>query len=98
MITLFGSHEVSDYEKWVALFTSGESQIAEQHGIEETKVYRTTDGERVVVTHTFKNKEGVEKHLAMMNDPEGQAMAAQHGVVFPVTLWVTEEVDMEAAG
>lgn len=93
MITLFVSHEVSDYKKWKSFFGMGISQATENHGIQETKVYRTVDGSRVVVTHTFKTMEDVEKHLAMMADPEGQEMAKQNGVVFPVTMWTAEEVE-----
>ncbi|NKQ36010.1 MAG: hypothetical protein HF973_10405 [Chloroflexi bacterium] len=69
------------------------SQAVGENGIQETKAYRTVDGSRVVVTHTFNSMEDVEKHLAMMADPEGQEMAKQNGVVFPVTMWVAEEVE-----
>jgi len=92
MITLFGSHDVSDYEKWKSFFDQGINQATDNHGIQETKIYRTTDGSRVVVTHTFNTMEDVEKHLAMMGDPAGQEMAKQNGVVFPVTMWTAEEV------
>lgn len=92
MITMFGSHEVTDYEKWKAFFDQGISQAEDNHGIQETKVYRTGDSSRVVVTHTFTKMADVEKHLAMMGDPAGHEMAKQSGVVFPVTIWVTEEV------
>lgn len=93
MITLFGSHDVSDYEKWKSFFDTFTGQSEVERGIQETKVYRTVDGSRVVVTHTFNNMEDVDKHLAMMTDPEGQEMAKQNGVVFPVTMWTTEEVE-----
>ncbi len=93
MITLFGSHDVSDYEKWKSFFDMFVGQAEVDHAIQETKVYRTVDGGRVVVTHTFNSKEDVDKHLAMMADPEGQEMAKQNGVVFPVTMWAAEEVD-----
>ena len=93
MFTMFGSHDVSDYDKWKSFFDQGISQATDNHGIQETKIYRTSDGNRVVVTHTFNTKEDVDKHLAMMGDPDGQKVAEQNGVVFPVTIWITEEVE-----
>lgn len=91
MITLFGSHDVSDYEKWKSFFDTFIGQTEVDNAIQETKVYRTVDGSRVVVTHTFNSMADVDKHLAMMADPDGQEMAKQNGVVFPVTMWATEE-------
>ena len=94
MITMFGSHEVSDYEKWQTIFGKVMSQVAEQHGIQETKVYRTADSSRVVVTHTFSSREDAEKHLALMEDPDAQAMAVQNGSKLPLTVWLVEEVEV----
>ena len=92
MITLFASHEVSDYEKWKSLFSSQMSLIGEEHGIQETKVYRTVDGSRVIGSHTFNTMEDAKKHRAMMEAPEGQAMAAQNGIVLPAIIWLVEDV------
>lgn len=36
-----------------SFFDMGISQVTGNHGIQETKIYRTTDGNRVIVTHTF---------------------------------------------
>ena len=94
MITLFASHEVSDYEKWKSLFSSQMSLIAEKHGIQETKVYRAVDSNRVVGSHTFNTLEDAKKHLAMMEDPKGQEMAAQNGVVLPAVIWLVEEISL----
>lgn len=92
MITLFASHEVSDYDKWKALFGSQMNLISEKHGIQDTKVYRTLDSNRVIGTHTFNTLEDAQKHLAMMEAPEGQAMAEQNGVVLPAIIWLVEDV------
>jgi hypothetical protein len=89
---LFGSHDLSDYEKWKSFFDTFIGQAEVDNAIQETKVYRTVDGGRVVVKHTFNSMEDVDKHLAMMADPEGQELAKQNGVVFPVTMWAAEEV------
>ena len=94
MVTLFVSHGVSDYEKWFAFFSQGMSQLPKESGILETNVYRTLDNGRVVGSHTFSSLEAAEKHMAMLNDPDGQTVASQNGVVLPATIWLVEDVEL----
>lgn len=92
MVTLFASHDVSDYEKWEDFFRRGVSQLPKDNGIIEIKAFRTADNGRIVVSHTFNSLTAAEKHQAMLENPDNQAMAAQNGAIFPAELWLVEEI------
>jgi hypothetical protein len=94
MVTLIGSHEVADFEAW----KSGSDNLGDewnaQMGILDEVVYRTMDGNRVVVVNTFDTLENAEKFKVMLESPddETRAMMEQGGIKFPVTVWIAEKV------
>ncbi len=88
MAIMIGSHEVSDYDKWVAAM----KDAAPAEGRQELKIYRTIDGRRVVTNETFDTLENAEKHLAFLENPENQPIGESIGVIFPITVWIVEEV------
>lgn len=89
MAILFGSHEVSDLNKFMAAIKEGGPPAEGEQG---EKVYRTIDGSRVVVAVTFDTVENAEKHRAVLESPEMRPMAESIGIVYPMTIWIVEEV------
>ena len=59
-----------------------------------THAYRTDDGNRVIVTHTFNTLEEAQKYKDVMESPDGWAMLEQNGAEPPFTVWVAKEIDM----
>lgn len=90
MAILFASHEVSDYDKWIGVMKGDDGPPME--GLQSMNIYRTMDSSRAVVAQTFDTVENAEKHRAFLENPENQAMGEAVGVIFPITMWIVEEV------
>jgi hypothetical protein len=96
MAILVGSQGVTDYEAWLAMGKESMSDPERngQFGILESHAYRTADGNRVTVTHTFNTLDEAQKYKAMMDTPESHAMLEQNGGAPPYAFWVAEEITM----
>ncbi len=94
MVMLIGSHEVSDFDTWKRGADEMGDEFNQQMGIVDEVIYRTMDGNRVVVVNTFDTRENAEKFKAMLESPdeETRAMMEQGGIKFPVTVWIAEKV------
>ena len=88
MAVMIGSHEVSDYDKWLGAMQGA----APADGRQSLKIFRTPDSQRIVVMETFDTMENAEKHLAFLENPENRPMGESIGVVFPITVWIVEEI------
>lgn len=93
MVTLIGSHEVEDFDAWKSGSDELGDEWSQQMGIVDEVVYRTMDGNRVVVVNTFDTLENAKKFQAMLESPddETRAMMEQSGIKFPVTVWIAEK-------
>ena len=96
MITMIAQHAVKDYEAWISAGREAMNNPERnaQSGIVGSKVYRTADGNGVIVMHTFNNLESVQKYEKMMQSPDGHAMVEQIGGKLPITIWLAEEVKL----
>ncbi|MFN2195286.1 MAG: hypothetical protein ACK2UW_04095 [Anaerolineales bacterium] len=92
MVTIFGQHGVSDYEKWKKAFDLIARDWFGQLGIVSTKVYRTLDGQSVIVMHTFNSLREARQHQQLMESADMRKRAGEIGVKLPVTYWIVEEV------
>ena len=94
MVMLIGSHEVADFDTWKSGSDEMGDEFNQQMGIVDETIYRTMDGNRVVVVNKFDTLENAEKFKAMLESPddETRAMMEQAGIKFPVTVWIAEKV------
>lgn len=87
MPIMFVSHEVSDYDKW----KNALDQSPAINGLQEMKIYRSTSGHRVVVSHIFDTMANADKHREFLENPENRHIAEELGVIYPITNWIVEE-------
>jgi hypothetical protein len=97
MITLIGSHGVTDIEAFEAALKasreSGESAgILQKMGVVKTHSYRQVDGSGVVVIHKFNDLETAQNYKILMETAETQARLEQMGSILPASFWIVEEM------
>jgi hypothetical protein len=94
MVMLVGKHSVKDFEAWkkAAMANMSSADRNKEFGILDSAMYRTLDG-GVLVTHKFNDVEAAKKYKAAMESAEMRAQLEPIGVVYPMTIWIAEELE-----
>jgi flagellar basal body rod protein FlgC len=90
MVKVIVQHHVSDYERWLPVFTEHEA-VRRQHGATGHSIGReVADPNSVVVVNDFATLEGAQ---AFSQDPSLPAAMERGGVDAAPQVWIVEEAE-----
>lgn len=93
MFLLIGTHEIADFEAWKrGSDATSETSFYDEWGVLDETVYRTVEGDRLIVINKFNTREEAEKFKALLESPQTQQKLMQNGAKMPLTVWIAEEV------
>lgn len=90
MVKVIVQHHVTDYERWLPVFTEHEA-VRRQHGATGHSIGReVADPNSIVVVNDFGTLEGAQ---AFSQDPSLPAAMERGGVDAPPQVWIVEEAE-----
>ena len=91
MFTLFGFITLTEVE---AFLRSAKESATKEHfedmRIVEQNIYRLVGENRVAIVNTYNTLEDAQRHKAILETPELEALMKPFGFEFPMTLWIAE--------
>ncbi len=91
MITLFGFITLTEVETFlIHAKASATKEHFEERGIVEQRIYRMVGENRVAIVNTYNTLEAAQRHKAILESPEIEAIMKPFGFQFPMNLWIAE--------
>lgn len=91
MITLFAFITLTEVEAFLNhAKSSATKEDFEEMRIVDQSIYRVVGENRVAIVNTYNTLEDAQRHKAILETPELEALMKPFGFKFPMILWIAE--------